>query len=77
MEVESQNKLIKNYLENGNSITGLDALNKFGCMCLPRRICDIKETGFPVESQWIKTPSGKRIKEYWMSNDSNPENEKD
>ncbi len=66
--IESQNKMIRKFLEDGNSITGLDALNKFGCMCLPRRICDIKETGFAIESQFIKTPSGKRIKEYWMSN---------
>ena len=68
-EFVNQSKMIKKFLEEGNTITGMVALNKFGCWCLPRRICDIKETGFPIESQWIKTDSGKRIKEYWMSND--------
>ena len=66
---EAQNKMIKKFLEEGNSITGMVALDKFGCWSLPRRICDLKETGFRIESHWIKTDSGKRIKEYWMSND--------
>ena len=66
--MESQNKMIKKFLENGNSITGLDALNRFQCSRLASRICDLKDSGMNIESQFIKTPSGKRIKEYWMSN---------
>ena len=60
--------MIKKFLENGNSITGLDALNRFQCSRLASRICDLKDSGMNIESQFIKTPSGKRIKEYWMSN---------
>ncbi len=63
---ETQNKEIKAYLEDGNSITGMVALEKFGCWSLPRRICDLKETGFPIESQFIELPNGKRVKEYCM-----------
>ena len=58
--------MIKKFLEEGNSITGMVALDKFGCWSLPRRICDLKEIGIIIESQWIKTDSGKRIKEYWI-----------
>ena len=67
IQTESQNRMIRQFLEDGNSITGLDALNKFGCMCLPRRICDIKEKGVAIESQWVKLENGKRIKEYWIA----------
>ena len=63
---ETQTKKIKAYLEDGNSITGMVALEKFGCWSLPRRICDLKESGFPIDSQFIELPNGKRIKEYWM-----------
>jgi hypothetical protein len=68
MSVESQNEQIKNWLfDNVNqSITGLEALEKFGTMCLPRRILDLKETGVPVSDQFIKLPNGKRVKEYWI-----------
>ena len=68
-EFVNQSKMIKKFLEEGNTITGMVALDKFGCWSLPRRICDLKETGFPIESQWITTDSGKRIKEYWMGDD--------
>lgn len=67
IQTESQNRMIRQFLEDGNSITGLEALNKFGCMSLPRRICDIKEKGVAIESQWIKLENGKRIKEYWIA----------
>ena len=75
--MESQNKMIKKFLENGNSITGLDALNRFQCNRLASRICDLKDSGMSIESQFIKLESGKRVKEYWMSmDDSNSENKK-
>lgn len=64
---ETQNKNIQAWLEQGNSITGMVALEKFGCWSLPRRICDLKEKGFAINSQFIKLENGKRIKEYWMA----------
>ena len=68
MSVESQNEQIKNWLFDhvNQSITGLEALEKFGTMCLPRRILDLKETGDPVSDEFIKLPNGKRVKEYWI-----------
>ncbi len=68
-EFESQSLAIRKFLEEGNAITGMVALEKFGCWSLPRRICDLKEIGIVIESQWIKTDSGKRIKQYWIAND--------
>lgn len=68
MSVESQNQQIKSWLfDNVNqSITGLEALEKFGTMCLPRRILDLKETGVPISGDFIKLENGKRVKEYWI-----------
>jgi len=68
--------MIKKFLENGNSITGLDALNRFQCSRLASRICDLKDSGVLIDSQFIKLESGKRVKEYWISNDSDPEDKK-
>tara|TARA_R100000655_G_scaffold34390_2_gene66998 strand:- start:344 stop:586 length:243 start_codon:yes stop_codon:yes gene_type:complete len=62
----SQNNLIKQFLEEGNAISGMLALEKFGCWALPQRIFDLKESGFPIESQWIQLENGKRVKEYFM-----------
>ena len=28
---------------------------------------DFKANGFKVESEWIKTPKGRRIKSYWLT----------
>jgi hypothetical protein len=65
--MEKQNEAIKAYLEAGSSITGMVALEKFGCWSLPRRICDLKEQGVAIDSQFIKLDNGKRIKEYWLA----------
>jgi hypothetical protein len=64
---ETQNKNIQAWLEQGNSITGMTALEKFGCWSLPRRILDLKEQGVVIDSQFIKLENGKRIKEYWIA----------
>lgn len=50
---ESQNKLILAHLAEGNRITGLGALRKFGVSHLPRRILDLKEAGHKLESEWV------------------------
>lgn len=64
---ENQNKQIRAWLEAGHSITGMIALEQFGCWSLSRRICDIKEQGVNIDSQFIKLLNGKRIKEYWIN----------
>jgi hypothetical protein len=67
----TQNELIAEHLEEGNTITALEALRDFGCFRLASRICDIKNTGVPVQSRW-KTITARRtgeqvkIKEYYL-----------
>lgn len=62
---QSQNARIAKYLQEGNSITPLDALNLFGCLRLGARIADIKERyGLNIISDRVTTPTGKRVASY-------------
>ena len=62
----TQSKQIEDYLDEGNRITQLDALNLFKCFRLASRISDIQREGRTVQSRFISTYSGKRVKEYWF-----------
>lgn len=64
----SQNARIAAYLKDGNSITPMDALNKFGCLRLGARIADIKELyGWKIESNRVLTDTGKRVASYRLA----------
>jgi hypothetical protein len=63
--MESQNKQIKAYLEEGNSITAIQALEKFGCFRLAARIKDLKETGMVIDKAMISNNEGKHHAVYW------------
>lgn len=63
-ESQSQNKLILRHLKMGGTITGIEALNLYGCFRLPSRINDLKKMGYRFADKFIKTPSGKRVKQY-------------
>lgn len=57
-------------MQSGHTITGLEALRRFGVGHLPRRILDIKERGHPIQSQFVKVTKANgqvaRVKEYWL-----------
>lgn len=63
---KSQEKQILDYMLRGHRITGIEALELFGTFRLPARIADIRSKGFEVQSEFITTPNGKRIKIYWI-----------
>lgn len=55
------------YLMTGERITVLKALNLFGVYSLSQRLGELRrEKNIPVQSQFIKLPNGKMIKEYWL-----------
>jgi hypothetical protein len=62
----SQSDQILTALKRGVRLTPLDALTEFNCMRLASRINALRVKGEPVQDRWIKTPSGKRVKEYWI-----------
>jgi hypothetical protein len=63
----SQNAEILDYLKDGNALTGLDALKRFQCIHLPRRIKDLREQGHTIAADWLVLPNGKRVKEYRLA----------
>lgn len=62
MTTESQEKAIKEYLENGGKLTALEALELFRCLRLSARIFDLKDRGLKIQDRFITVPSGKRVK---------------
>ena len=60
----SQNSQILDHMKKGKAITSLDALTRFQCIHLPRRIKDLREAGHNIVSDWKDLPNGKRVKEY-------------
>lgn len=59
------------HLKAGNRITGLQALDKFGCIHLPRRIKDLKDKhNMNIHDEWIEVEAFggqiKRVKEYYL-----------
>jgi len=63
--MESQNKMIKAHLESGQTITAVEALEKFQCFRLASRINDLKKSGYPVDKVMVKVPSGKHVALYF------------
>jgi hypothetical protein len=61
----SQASQILAYMKAGNRITGLQALDLFGCFRLPARIADIKRAGHTVIKDTIVV-NGKRVAQYRM-----------
>lgn len=60
----SQCNAILEYMRRGNTITGLEALNLFGCFRLPARISDLRKVGHIISSKMIKLANGKRVAQY-------------
>ena len=64
MNTETQNSQIIKHLENGGTLTRLEALNKFKCLNLPSRIGELRDKGYDIKTTMIKVPSFKRVARY-------------
>lgn len=49
----TQKELILKYLQDGNKITPLEALNKFGCFRLGAVIFTLKQDGWDIETKMV------------------------
>ena len=63
---ESQKAKIRKYLEEGETITSLEALELFKCFRLASRMTDLKNDKVPFDSVRIKTPTDKSVKAYYI-----------
>lgn len=66
MSSESQKKQIRKYLEEGETITQVEALKLFRCFRLASRMNDLKRDDVPFDSVRIQTPTGKYVKAYFI-----------
>ena len=64
MKNVSQCRAILAHLREGKTITGLEALNLFGCFRLPARIADLRKVGHVITRTLVKTAAGKRVAQY-------------
>jgi hypothetical protein len=48
-------------------LSPLDALREFGCMRLGARIYDLRQAGWQVTDRWLKTDTGKLVKQYHIA----------
>ena len=63
MAEQTQNQQILEYLEIGNKITPLEALDRFGCFRLSSRIFDLRQQGHKIITE-NKKVDGKTFAEY-------------
>lgn len=69
-DTKGQKRELLAHLMTGNRITVLKALNEFGVYSLSQRLGELRRiNGVPIKSRFITTATGKRIKEYWLSDD--------
>ena len=62
----SQKQRILDWMLEGNAITPMEALTKFGSFRLGARIADIKDMGYDVKSRYITVSGDKRVKQYYL-----------
>lgn len=61
----SQRDAILKALQQGDCLTSLDALERFGCARLAARIAEIKRLGHPVTMRWVRKGK-KTFAEYYL-----------
>ena len=59
-----QNQQILAHLQEGKTITPLEALDLFGVFRLAARIHDLREAGFPIECDKVEVGGGKSVARY-------------
>lgn len=70
MGTKTQNLRILAALLAGESLTALDALERFGCFRLTSRIHDLKKQGAQIDSEFVEVMNREgnpvRVKRYWL-----------
>lgn len=62
--LDTQNKMIREFLEQGNAINPMIALNRFGCFRLSARIHDLRTTGMNIGMTRKMNSKGNYYAEY-------------
>lgn len=64
---KTQREAIREYLEDGKTLTPLDALSLFGCFRLATRIFELKKQGLDIKTEMVTDgESGKKYARYYL-----------
>lgn len=63
----SQEGMILEYMKQGYSLTGLQALRLFGTLRLGARIWTLKREGWDIRDEWVEVGNQKRVKRYFLA----------
>ena len=63
----SQASQIAAYMMQGNKITPLEALDLFGSLRLSAVIFVLRERGYKIQVERVKTNTGKWVARYWIN----------
>lgn len=64
--MQTQFHQVLNHLIDHHSISAVEAAELYRIRALPRRICDLKEAGWLIHSEWRTDPTGQRYKKYYL-----------
>lgn len=67
---KSQTDQVKMWLLMGNTLTTLEAINRWKITRLSGRIFDIRQLGVNVQDRWIETQGGAKVKQYYVDPDN-------
>tara|TARA_R110001599_G_scaffold91446_1_gene240363 strand:- start:49 stop:306 length:258 start_codon:yes stop_codon:yes gene_type:complete len=68
MEKQSQAQMIFDKLLQGKELTVLDMSQRpISTMYGARRILDLKESGVPIQDEWVELPNNKKVKKYFLA----------
>ena len=65
-EFTTQKSMVRAWLLDGNTLTPLEALNRFGSLRLSAIIFDLREEGLPIVTEKIQVAPRKRVAEYYV-----------
>ena len=66
----TQSNQILQHLLDGNSITPIEALKKFGCFRLGARIFELRKQGFIIDTNQVKNGEGNKFAKYTLIHSS-------
>lgn len=66
MNHATQSDMILAALKHGETLTAVEALQRFGCFRLAARIYDLRERWYRIGDRMVKVGRGKKVKEYRM-----------
>ena len=53
-------------LRRGEKLTFFDASERYGCRALSQRMGELRKLGWRIESEFVDTANGAKIKRYWL-----------